>query len=322
MQRPWFLYAAAILATALTLAGCATAPRYQINDVTEARALSDHGFALFEAGNYTAAKEALDAVIAYGSLDDKDYTRRAAVFGALKDYERALADNDKALALDSSAWRTHNQRAMFHQRLAKYDAAIADLDVAYKAAPTQLDLLRRRAYLKVVAGRFKDAIEDYDMLAETGAQRNAGILGRGVSLYLDGRWRDAANIFTGILEKDPGDGLTAYWLGKASLRAGLPIDFTHFGVHDSKDPSWVMAEVLLSAETIDEATARIAPLEIGGTGACEIQLFYGVWRVVRGGGAGGTPAFQAAEKRCPADSIEASEARVELGRLFAATAGN
>ena len=311
-----------MVAAGLALAGCAAQPRYHINDVTEAQALSDHGFALFETGDYAGAKDALDAVIAYGTVDDKDYTRRAAVFGALKDYERALADNDKALALDPNAWRTHNQRAMFHQRLAQYDAAIADLDVAYRAAPTQLDLLRRRAYLKVVAGRFKDAIEDYDMLADTGAQRDAGILGRGVSLYLDGHWREAADIFAGIMQKDPGDGLTAYWLGKASLRAGLPIDFAHFGVHDSKDPSWIMAETLLTAGTIDEATTKIAPLEIRGTGACEIQLFYGVWRVLRAGGAGGTSAFQTAEKRCPADSIEASEARVELGRLFAATAGN
>ncbi|MBX7199439.1 MAG: tetratricopeptide repeat protein [Rhodospirillaceae bacterium] len=310
-----------LCAAALLLAGCAANP-HRIGDVTEARALSDKGFAMFEAGDYMGAKTALDAVIAYGSIDDKDYTRRAAVYGALKDYERALADNDKALALDPNAWRTHNQRAMFHQRLAQYDAAIADLDVAYRAAPTQLDLLRRRAYLKVVAGRFKDAIEDYDMLADTGAQKAAGILGRGVSLYLDGHWREAADVFTGILQKDPGDGLTAYWLGKASLRAGLPIDLAHFGVHDSKDPSWVMADVLLTSDTIEDATAKIAPLETRGTGACEIQLFYGIWRVLRAGGTGGTPAFQAAEKRCPADSIEASEARVELGRLFAATAGN
>ncbi len=306
---------------AVSLAGCATKPRYHINDVTEARALSDHGFALFESGDYPGAKEALDAVIAYGTVDDGDYTRRAAVFGALKDYERALADNDKALALNPDAWRTHNQRAMFHQRLAQYDAAIADLDVAYRAAPTQLDLLRRRAYLKVVAGRFQAAIVDYDMLADTGAQRGAGILGRGVSLYLDGRWREAADIFTGILQKDPGDGLTAYWLGKASLRAGLPLDVAQFGGRDGKDPSWIMADVLLTAATMDEVTAKIAPLETKGTGACEIELFYGVWRVARAGGAGGTPAFQAAEKRCPADSIEASEARVELGRLFAAAGG-
>ena len=59
-----FLFAA----VALLLAGCAASPRYRIGDVTEARALSDHGFALFESGNYADAKEALDAVIAYGTI--------------------------------------------------------------------------------------------------------------------------------------------------------------------------------------------------------------------------------------------------------------
>jgi Tfp pilus assembly protein PilF len=84
-------WVAAILCLAAPLlSGCAAGPRYHINDVTEARALSDHGFALFESGDYTGAKAALDAVIAYGTVDDKDYTRRAAIFGALKDYDRAL----------------------------------------------------------------------------------------------------------------------------------------------------------------------------------------------------------------------------------------
>ena len=307
--------ATVVAMTAAWLAGCAGG--YRINDVNDARSLSDKGFALFESGDYTGAKAALDAVIAYGTIDEKDYTRRATVYAALKDYEKALADNDKALQLAPNEWRTHNQRAILHQRLKKYDNAIADLDVAYKAAPTQLDLLRRRAYLKVVAGRFEDAIVDYDMLAETGAQAGAGILGRGVSLYLKGDWREAADVFGRILQKDPGDGLTAYWMGKASLRAGLPLDFGQFGAHDIKDPSWIMADVLLTAETIDEVMAKIAPLELRGTGACEIQLFYGIWRVVRGGG-DAAAAFQSAEKSCPFDSIEASEVRVELGRLAAA----
>ena len=311
-----FIRATVVACAAATLAGCAS--RYHINDVTDARSLSDQGFALFETGDYKGAKDALDAVIDYGTVDDKDYTRRAAIYGALKDYDKALADNDKALALAPNEWRTHNQRAIFHQRLKKYDDAIADLDVAYKAAPTQLDLLRRRAYLKVVAGRFRDAMADYDMLAETGAQHGAGILGRGVSLYLDGAWREAGDVFAGIMQKDPGDGLTAYWMGKALLRAGLPLDFAQFGTHDSKDPSWIMAEVLLTAVSMDEVTAKIAPLETRGTGACEIYLFYGVWSVLHAGAADAATAFHTAEDKCPSDSIEASEARVERGRLAAA----
>ncbi len=307
---------AVMAAAAMALAGCAT--RYHISDVNDARALSDKGFALFEDGDYKGAIAALNAVIAYGTINDGDYTRRAAVYGALKQYDKALADNDKALQLAPNEWRTHNQRAIFHQRLKKYDDAIHDLDVAYAAAPTQLDLLRRRAYLKVVAGRFRDAMTDYDMLAETGAQADAGILGRGVALYLDGNWREAADVFGRILLKDPGDGLTAYWMGKASLRAGMPLDFAQFGAHDARDPSWIMADVLLTAQTMDEVTARIAPLETRGTGACEIELFYGLWRVLRAGATDAGRAFQNAEKECPADSIEASEVHVERMRLAAA----
>jgi hypothetical protein len=40
-----------------------------------------------------------------------------------------------------------------------------------------------------------------------------------------------------------------------------------------------------------------------------------VWRIVHSNGGGADKDFAAAEKVCPADSIEASEARVERTRL-------
>ena len=58
-----------------------------------------------------------------------------------------------------------------------------------------LKLLRRRAYLKVVAGRFDEAIADYDTLAHKGPEGEAGVLGRGVVLYLEGKWRAASDVF-------------------------------------------------------------------------------------------------------------------------------
>src|SRR5437016_4802803 len=97
------------VAALLSLAACASGPK--IADVIQARALSDRGLDLFNAGDYPGSLKALDAVIAYGSVDDRDYTRRAAALGALKQYDKALADTDKALALAPHEWRTHLQRA-------------------------------------------------------------------------------------------------------------------------------------------------------------------------------------------------------------------
>jgi tetratricopeptide (TPR) repeat protein len=297
----------------LWLAGCASQPR--IADITQARVLSDHGLDLFNAGDYKGALKALNAVIAFGSVDDRDYTRRAAALGALKEYDKALADTQKALTLAPHDWHIHLQLAYLHRHLGKIDDAIADLDTAVSENPDRVELIRERAYLEVVAARFDDAITDYGTLARIAPRSPTGATGRGVALYLKGSWHDAAAVFERILTRDPSDGLTALWLAKASLRAGLPIDWKDIaGGHNKSDPSWAMAEILLTADRPQDVLARLTPLATHGVSGCELYLFAGAWRVIHGS-AQAANEFQAAQKECPTDSIEGAEARVELARL-------
>src|SRR5438067_1130384 len=82
----------------LVLAGCASQGG-RVSDIIQARALSDQGLEKFEAGDYKEALKSLNDVIAFGSIDDRDYTRRASVYGAMKKYEAALRDTDHALQL-------------------------------------------------------------------------------------------------------------------------------------------------------------------------------------------------------------------------------
>src|SRR6202012_4086591 len=102
--------------------------------------------------------------------------------------------------------------------LHQYDAAIGDLDIAISENATTVELLRRRAYLKAVAGRFDEAIANYNTLADKGPESEHGVLGRGVVLYLEGKWRAASDVFAAILEKDPRDGLSALWYAKSNMR--------------------------------------------------------------------------------------------------------
>ena len=308
--RRWFRAVAA--GAALLLAGCASQPK--IADVIQARALSDRGLDQFNAGDYQGALKTLDAVIAYGSRDDRDYTRRAAALGALKQYDRALADTDKALALAPHEWRTHLQRAYFHQRLGQIEPAIGDLNAALSEEPDREELVRQRAYLEVVAARFDDAIGDYATLARLAPRSPTGPTGRGVALYMKGAWREAARAFERILADDGSDGLSALWLVKAASRAGLPLDPAQFAGRPANDPSWVMAGALLTAETPDQARAKIAPLAQRGVSACEQYLFAGAWRIIHNA-SGAAEEFAAAERACPKDSIEVAEARAERARL-------
>lgn len=304
-----------ILAAAM-LSACASQSRYNISDVTEARAVSDHALELFNAGENEEAVKALDAVVAYGTVDDTVFARRAAVQGTLKKYDKALVDMDRALELAPRKWRHYLERAVLHQRTGRYDAAIGDLDSALAIQPNEAELLRRRAYLKVVAARFDEAIADYENMAEAFPHSDTGVLGRGAVLYITGRWAEAARQFAAMLDVRPQDGLAALWYAKARLRDRQPVGWDELESESGPEPDWRLTRALLTAASETEAAAAAADND-----ACERALFLGVWRLLRGRSgeneSGARSAYEAAAKTCPRDSIEASEARTELARLQA-----
>lgn len=301
----------AMAAIVLLLSSCATQSTHKISDITEARALSDQALDLFAEGDASGALTALNAVISYGSIDADDYARRAAVYGTLKNYDKALVDATRAVELAPRAWRRYLERAVLLQRMGQYDAAIADLDHAFMLQPTEAELLRRRAYLKMVAARFDDAIADYDNLSVMLPRRDTGALGRGAALYLAGRWPEAAAQFNGMLRMKPNDGLAALWLAKSKRRQGQFMAWEEVETHAGPEPEWLMTRILLNGEPGIgmEALQHIDP--------CERAVFMGVWRIVHSSGNGADNDFRTAETACPADSIEASEARIERARLKA-----
>ncbi len=291
------------------LSACATEPTYRVADIIQARALSNHGMDLFVAGDTTGAIKALNAVIAYGSINADDYARRAAVYGTQKNYDKALADANRAIELEPS-WRRYLERAVIYQRTGSYAAAIDDLDSAANMQPNEAELLRRRAYLKIVAARFDGAIADYENLTRILPRSDTGAVGRGAALYLAGRWPEAVAQFGAMLEKRPDDGLAALWLAKARLRSQQFMSWDELEPHAGPEPEWLMARVLLTVDSNTEASQQVAKVD-----ACERALFMGLWRVVHAKGDNAASDFQAAQQACPLDSIEASEARVELARL-------
>jgi len=308
------------LAVAALLAGCTSQRPQPIATQAEARAIADTALVELSAGDVATAIASLDRVIASGKAEDSDYTRRAAALGALGEYDKALADADAALKMDPDAWRTHFQRSIFNQKLGRLEAAVEDLDRALELQPNDASLLRRRAYLVLVAGQFEEAVAAYDRLEQLEAGSLAAATGRGVSFYLAGNWREAARAFDQLLDELPGDAITALWFVKASLRAPYPVQWERFeGSRASKDPQWRLVHALADDGGLEEVLKTLAALtpgkDGGGITACERALFLGEWRLIRLGGEGAATDFDRAQKACPKDSIERTQAQTELNRL-------
>lgn len=295
----------------LALSACAsTGGGYKIADVTEARRVSDKGLVLLATGDTSEALKALNAVIAYGSINDADYARRAAILGTRKEYDAALADANRAIELNDRSWRRYLERAVIYQRMGRYEEAITDLDAARKLDPYQAALLRRSAYLKIVASQFDGAIADYEELIRMMPRSDTGQLGRGAALYIAGRWSEAADQFADMLKYKPNDGLAALWLAKSRFLAGQTMAWADIQDGAQDEQQWNMTRALLTLGSEDEVMPLIAKVE-----ACEKALFLGVWRQKNKDLDGAVADFRAALKTCPLDSIETRETQAALARL-------
>jgi len=96
-----------------------------------------------------------------GALNADELTRRAAAEAARNDSGSALADLNRAIALDPKASAAYYQRAKIRSR-SNRKAALADLDEAIKLKPGDQDILLTRGRLRLEAKDPKGAQADFN----------------------------------------------------------------------------------------------------------------------------------------------------------------
>lgn len=94
--------------------------------------------------------------------DASGYARRGAAFAARRDYDSALADYAKAIALEPQASAHHAGRALVYLTLQKRDLAMKDLDEAIRLAPDDDGLHMQRARLRLAGKDPAGAQADVD----------------------------------------------------------------------------------------------------------------------------------------------------------------
>ncbi|MGE4063655.1 MAG: tetratricopeptide repeat protein [Rhodospirillaceae bacterium] len=299
-----------LVALVCVLSACSTSSK--ISDYLQARALSNEAQALIDEGRYEEALAKLDQVIAFGSIDEIDYTRRASAHGSLANYGAAIADLDRALELSPGNWRTQLLRGVFKQRLGQYAGAIADLEGVERLTPDAVLPMRRTAYLKLLAGQFDEAAVRYQRLRDIPGQSNTADLGQGMAMYLSGQWREASEAFGRALKESPDDSLAALWYVKSGLRAGIYVDRDLLTAALGGTEGDMTKALLADSEEVPEADPSTLRSRAS---RCERALFLGAVRIIKANGNGAREQFLAAKRECPRDSIEAAEAQAELDRL-------
>jgi tetratricopeptide (TPR) repeat protein/S1-C subfamily serine protease len=133
--------------------------------------------------DYSKAIADYDKAIAINPEYAEAYYNRGVAYGALKDYSKAIADYDKAIAINPELAEAYSNRGVAYAGLKDYSKAIADYDKAIAINPELAEAYYNRG---VAYGALKDyskAIADYDKAIAINPEYAEAYSNRGNAYY-------------------------------------------------------------------------------------------------------------------------------------------
>jgi len=150
-----------------------------------------------------------------------------------KEYERAVAAFDKALASDTTMIRlsdallyTYQNKGYALIQLNNYTAAIQTIDQGLAIYENDEKLWYNKGFALFKLERFQDALNAYDKVLKINNQSVPALNNKGDTYFQMGRYQDAVDSYIRANEIEPGNSYTAAGLEKAqrALATGtLPV---------------------------------------------------------------------------------------------------
>jgi tetratricopeptide (TPR) repeat protein len=145
-------------------------------------------------------------------LDDKNagralrafaYNNRSAAYRELGDYERAIADGDRAIRLDAKSDAAYTNRGNAHAAKGDLERAIADYDQAIRLNPKNGSAYGNRGLVYAAKGDADRAIADFDQAIRLDPRHVVAFYNRGVAFRRKGDKARAITDFRKTLELSP-----------------------------------------------------------------------------------------------------------------------
>lgn len=192
-------------------------------------------------------------------------------------YDRAIRDFDRALALQPGLVVAWKNRALAHRTKGDYERAVADYDQAIVFAPSDARLVGERGATYVLLDDYQKALRDFDRVIALKPDNVPAIESRGrVHFYL-GNFAQAAADLQRALTMDSTDAYGALWLHlvRRRLRQDDRADFTaHAAAMDAAQWPAPLVRYLLGQLPYDSLRVVAAATEVKGQRQGCVAAFY------------------------------------------------
>jgi len=256
------------------------------------------------------------------SRDAEALTSAGVTHLQMQEYDRAIRDFDRALALQPGlvvAWRN---RAIANRGKGDYERAVGDYEQAMVFAPNDARLLTDRGVTYVLLDDYQKAIRDFDRAISLRPDLAAAIEHRGrVHFYLGNFAQAAADLQRG-LTLDSADAYGTLWLHlvRQRLRQDDSEDFAaHAAFVDTTKWPAPIVRYMLGGLRADSLRALAATPQPEGEGQrCVVTFYLGEEALLKGEESAAATLFEETRASCPKELAEHKGAIAELQRLRAA----
>jgi lipoprotein NlpI len=254
-----------------------------------------------------------------GSRDAGALTSAGVTHLQMREYERAIRDFDRALALEPGlvvAWR---QRALAYRSKGDYERALADFEQAILLAPSDARLYTDRGVAYELLGDYPNAIRDFNRAIAFKPNHASAIEGRGRTYFYLGNFAQAAADLQRGLALDTADVYGALWLhlARQRLRQDDSEDFAaHAALVDSTRWPAPIVRYMLGGLRADSLRALGAAAELNGQSQrCVVSFYLGEAALLEGETASAMSLFDETRTTCPKELNEHRAAVAELQRM-------
>jgi tetratricopeptide (TPR) repeat protein len=174
---------------------------------------------------------------------------RGRAYTAQQNYADAIADFDRAIALEPNFAAAYYRRGIAYAEQSQFVSAIADIDHAVELSPENHAYQNGRCRIRILANvELNVARSACDETIRLSPDPSSGLLLRGMVGIKQEQWQDAWNDFDRLLQAEPnyatalfGRGLAAIGMGRVDegerdiarateVRASVVTDFAAFGI--------------------------------------------------------------------------------------------